>query len=63
VESISTKNNKKSQPRNLTGNRENSTKKKLKIIERCLLILVNEGSKILEESVARQASDTDIVYV
>ena len=33
------------------------------IVERCVLALVNEGARILEEGVARRASDIDVVYV
>ena len=33
------------------------------ILDRCILALVNEGAKILEEGVAQRASDMDIVYI
>ena len=33
------------------------------IVDRCILGLVNEGAKILEEGVAQRASDMDIVYI
>ncbi|MGE5170637.1 MAG: 3-hydroxyacyl-CoA dehydrogenase NAD-binding domain-containing protein [Rudaea sp.] len=33
------------------------------IVERCVLALVNEGARILEEGVAARASDIDIVYL
>lgn len=33
------------------------------IVERCVLALVNEGARIVEESIAQQASDIDVVYV
>ena len=33
------------------------------IVSRCLLALVNEGAKILEEGVAQRASDIDVVYL
>ena len=33
------------------------------IIDRCLLALVNEGARILEEGIALRASDIDIVYL
>ena len=33
------------------------------IIERCMLALVNEGAKILEEGIAMRASDIDVTYV
>lgn len=33
------------------------------IVERCVLALVNEGARILEEGIARRASDIDVVYV
>jgi 3-hydroxyacyl-CoA dehydrogenase len=32
------------------------------IVERCLLALVNEGAKLLEEGVAQRGSDIDAVY-
>ncbi|CAG1001585.1 3-hydroxyacyl-CoA dehydrogenase [Burkholderiales bacterium] len=32
------------------------------IVRRCLLALINEGAKVLEEGVAHRASDIDIVY-
>ncbi|MFL2726839.1 MAG: 3-hydroxyacyl-CoA dehydrogenase NAD-binding domain-containing protein [Gammaproteobacteria bacterium] len=33
------------------------------IVDRCILGLVNEGAKILEEGVAQRSSDMDIVYI
>ena len=33
------------------------------IVDRCMLALVNEGAKILEEGIAMRASDIDVVYV
>ncbi|MGO4330652.1 3-hydroxyacyl-CoA dehydrogenase NAD-binding domain-containing protein [Cupriavidus sp. 2TAF22] len=33
------------------------------IVERCMLALVNEGARILEEGIARCAADIDVVYV
>ena len=33
------------------------------ILERCLLALVNEGAKILDEGIALRASDIDLAYV
>ncbi|MEM7744969.1 MAG: 3-hydroxyacyl-CoA dehydrogenase NAD-binding domain-containing protein, partial [Pseudomonadota bacterium] len=33
------------------------------IVDRCLLALVNEGAKILEEGIALRASDIDVTYV
>ena len=33
------------------------------ILERCLLALVNEGAKILEENIAANAHDIDLVYL
>ncbi len=33
------------------------------IVERCLLALVNEGAKLLDEGIALRASDIDVVYV
>lgn len=33
------------------------------IVNRCILALVNEGAKILEEKIAARASDIDIVYI
>jgi 3-hydroxyacyl-CoA dehydrogenase len=33
------------------------------IVNRCMLALVNEGAKILEEGIALRASDIDVVYV
>ncbi|MDR1968722.1 MAG: enoyl-CoA hydratase/isomerase family protein [Burkholderiaceae bacterium] len=33
------------------------------IVERCVLALINEGARILEEGIARRASDIDVVYV
>jgi 3-hydroxyacyl-CoA dehydrogenase len=33
------------------------------IVDRCVLALVNEGAKILEEGIALRASDIDIVYL
>jgi 3-hydroxyacyl-CoA dehydrogenase len=33
------------------------------IVERCILALVNEGARILEEGIALRASDIDVVYL
>lgn len=33
------------------------------ILDRCILPMVNEGAKILEEGIAMRASDIDVVYV
>ncbi|MGE8317476.1 MAG: 3-hydroxyacyl-CoA dehydrogenase NAD-binding domain-containing protein [Comamonas sp.] len=33
------------------------------IAERCVLALVNEGARIVEEGIAQRASDVDVVYV
>ncbi len=33
------------------------------ILDRCLLPMINEGAKILEEGIATRASDIDVVYV
>jgi 3-hydroxyacyl-CoA dehydrogenase len=33
------------------------------IVERCILALVNEGARILEEKIAQRASDIDMVYL
>ena len=33
------------------------------IVERCMLALVNEGAKILDEGIALRASDIDVTYV
>lgn len=33
------------------------------IVERCMLALVNEGARILDEGVAQRSSDIDVVYV
>ena len=33
------------------------------IIDRCILALVNEGAKILEEGVAQRSGDMDVVYI
>ena len=33
------------------------------IVDRCILALVNEGARILEEGIAQRASDIDVVYV
>jgi 3-hydroxyacyl-CoA dehydrogenase len=32
------------------------------IVERCMLALINEGARILEEGIAQRASDIDVVY-
>ncbi|HEX6634137.1 MAG TPA: 3-hydroxyacyl-CoA dehydrogenase family protein, partial [Usitatibacter sp.] len=37
--------------------------KDIEIIERCVLALVNEGARILEEGIAARASDIDMVYL
>jgi 3-hydroxyacyl-CoA dehydrogenase len=33
------------------------------IVDRCILALVNEGARILEERIAQRASDIDVVYL
>lgn len=33
------------------------------IVERCVLALINEGARILDEGIAQRASDIDVVYV
>jgi 3-hydroxyacyl-CoA dehydrogenase len=33
------------------------------IVDRCILALVNEGARIVEEGIALRASDIDVVYV
>lgn len=33
------------------------------IVERCVLALVNEGARIIDEGIAQRASDVDVVYV
>jgi 3-hydroxyacyl-CoA dehydrogenase len=33
------------------------------IVERCLLALINEGARVIEEGIAQRASDIDVVYV
>jgi 3-hydroxyacyl-CoA dehydrogenase len=33
------------------------------IVDRCVLALVNEGAKILEDGIAQRASDVDLVYL
>jgi 3-hydroxyacyl-CoA dehydrogenase len=33
------------------------------IVERCILALVNEGARILDEGIAQRASDIDMVYL
>ncbi|GAB5449791.1 MAG: 3-hydroxyacyl-CoA dehydrogenase NAD-binding domain-containing protein [Halioglobus sp.] len=33
------------------------------ILDRCLLPMINEGAKILQEGIAQRASDIDVVYV
>lgn len=33
------------------------------IVERCMLALINEGAKIVDEGIAQRASDVDVVYV
>ena len=33
------------------------------IVDRCLLALVNEGARLLEEGIAQRASDIDVVYL
>lgn len=46
--------------------RENITRRTIseeEILERCLLPMVNEGARILQEGIALRASDIDVVYV
>ena len=33
------------------------------IVDRCILALVNEGARVLDEGIAQRASDIDVVYV
>jgi 3-hydroxyacyl-CoA dehydrogenase len=33
------------------------------IVQRCILALVNEGARILEEGISQRASDIDVVYI
>lgn len=33
------------------------------IVQRCVLALINEGARIVEEGIAQRASDVDVVYV
>ena len=33
------------------------------IVDRCMLALVNEGARVLEDGIAQRASDVDVVYV
>jgi len=33
------------------------------IVDRCILALVNEGARILDEKIAQRASDIDVVYL
>ena len=33
------------------------------IVDRCILALVNEGARILDEGIAQRASDIDVVYL
>jgi 3-hydroxyacyl-CoA dehydrogenase len=33
------------------------------IVDRCVLALINEGAKLLEEGIALRASDIDVVYL
>jgi 3-hydroxyacyl-CoA dehydrogenase len=33
------------------------------IVDRCILALVNEGARVLEEGIAQRASDIDVVYL
>ncbi len=51
----------------VNGSRElGVTRRKIsaeEIVERCILALVNEGAKILEEGIALRASDIDVVYL
>ncbi|HZQ62052.1 MAG TPA: 3-hydroxyacyl-CoA dehydrogenase family protein, partial [Casimicrobiaceae bacterium] len=41
-------------PRKITGE---------EIVDRCILALVNEGARILEDGIAQRASDIDLVYL
>jgi 3-hydroxyacyl-CoA dehydrogenase len=45
--------------RGITARKIDSTE----IVQRCVLALVNEGARILEEGIAQRASDIDIVYI
>jgi 3-hydroxyacyl-CoA dehydrogenase len=33
------------------------------IVDRCILALVNEGARVVEEGIAQRASDIDVVYL
>jgi 3-hydroxyacyl-CoA dehydrogenase len=33
------------------------------IVDRCILALVNEGARVLQEGIAMRASDIDVVYL
>ena len=33
------------------------------IVDRCILALVNEGAKILQEGVSQRSGDMDVVYI
>ncbi len=48
------------------GRRKHNARRQIdadEIVRRCMLALVNEGAKILEEGIALRASDIDVVYV
>ncbi|MEM7423350.1 MAG: 3-hydroxyacyl-CoA dehydrogenase NAD-binding domain-containing protein [Pseudomonadota bacterium] len=48
------------------GIRKHNRRRKVpadEIVDRCMLALVNEGARILEEGIALRASDIDVVYV
>ena len=49
-----------------TSREKGITRRKIgaeEMVERCVLALVNEGAKILEEGIAQRASDIDVVYL
>jgi 3-hydroxyacyl-CoA dehydrogenase len=48
------------------GLKRHDTRRKIdaaEIVQRCVLALVNEGAKILDEGIALRASDIDVTYV
>ena len=48
------------------GRKRHDTRREIgagEIVNRCMLALVNEGAKILEEGIALRASDIDVTYV
>lgn len=52
--------------RNELGTKSGTLPRKIaedEIVERCILALVNEGARIVEEGIAQRASDIDMVYL